>query len=98
MEVPELGVKLELHLLAYTTVTAMRDPSCVCDLLGTLRQDQILNTVRETRDQTCTVMDTSQVLNLLSHSGNYSLYSYSLYFYIIYLLWTAINVKLASFS
>ena len=27
MEVPRIGVKLELQLLAYTTVTAMQDPS-----------------------------------------------------------------------
>ena len=27
MEVPRLGVKMELHLLAYTTATAMQDPS-----------------------------------------------------------------------
>ena len=31
MEVPKLGVKLELQLLAYTTATAMRDLSRVCD-------------------------------------------------------------------
>ena len=27
MEVPRLGVKSELQLLAYTTITAMQDPS-----------------------------------------------------------------------
>ena len=32
MEVPRLGVELELQLPAYTTVTAMPDPSHVCDL------------------------------------------------------------------
>ena len=32
MEVPRLGVKPELQLLAYTTATAMRDPSRSCDL------------------------------------------------------------------
>ena len=31
MEVPRLGVELELQLLAYTTPTAMPDPSHVCD-------------------------------------------------------------------
>ena len=31
-EVPRLGVKLELQLLAYTTATATQDPSCFCDL------------------------------------------------------------------
>ena len=32
MEVPRLGVTSELQLPAYTTTTAMQDPSCVCDL------------------------------------------------------------------
>ena len=36
MEVPRLGVELELQLLAYTTVTAMPDPSHICDLVATL--------------------------------------------------------------
>ena len=29
MEVPRLGVELELQLLAYATATAARDPSCL---------------------------------------------------------------------
>ena len=32
MEVPRLGVELELQVLAYTTATAMGDPSHICDL------------------------------------------------------------------
>ena len=32
MEVPRLGVGLELQLLAYTTATAMKHPSHICDL------------------------------------------------------------------
>ena len=32
MEVPRIEVKLELQLLAYTTATATRNPSRVCDL------------------------------------------------------------------
>ena len=32
MEIPRLGVKSELQLLVYTTVTAMWDPGRVCDL------------------------------------------------------------------
>ena len=31
LEVPRLGIQLELQLLAYTKVTATPDPSCVCD-------------------------------------------------------------------
>ena len=43
MEVPRLGVHLELLLPAYTTATAMRDPTRVCDLPHSSRQRQILN-------------------------------------------------------
>ena len=32
MEIPRLGIKSELQLLAYTTATAMPDPRQVCDL------------------------------------------------------------------
>ena len=32
MEVPRLGVELELQLLGTATATAMQDLSCVCDL------------------------------------------------------------------
>ena len=43
MEVPRLGVDTELYLLAYTTVTAMQDPSRVCDLYHSSRPCWILN-------------------------------------------------------
>ena len=33
MEVPRLGVKLELQLLAYTIATATPDLSCICDTI-----------------------------------------------------------------
>ena len=32
MEVPRLGIRLDLQLLAYTTAAATGDPSHVCDL------------------------------------------------------------------
>ena len=32
MEVPRLGVELELQLLAYTAATAVQDLSRICDL------------------------------------------------------------------
>ena len=32
MEIPKLGFEYELQLLAYTTATAMQDPSRICDL------------------------------------------------------------------
>jgi len=73
MEVPGLGVELELQLPAYTTATAMWDPSCICDLHHSSWQHQILNPPREARDHARILMDTSWVLNLWSHNGNSSL-------------------------
>ena len=61
MEVPGLGVKLELHLLAYTIAIAMRDCSRVCDLYHSSRQSQILNPLSKARDRTCILMDPSRV-------------------------------------
>ena len=60
MEVPSLEIKLELQLQAYTTVTAMWDLSHICDLHHSSRQCQILNLLREARDRTRNLMDTSQ--------------------------------------
>ena len=50
MELPRLGVKLELQLLAYTTATETQDLSCICNLHHSLRQRWILNPVSEARD------------------------------------------------
>jgi len=40
----------ELQPLAYTTATAMRDPSRICDLHCSLWQCQIFNPLSEARD------------------------------------------------
>ena len=74
MEFPRLGVKMELQLPAYTTTTAIPDPSCICDLRCYLRLCQILNPLSKVRDQICwsNLMDASQLLNLLSHSRDYA--------------------------
>ena len=40
MEVPRLGVELELQLLGYTTATARPDPNCFSDLYHNSRQQQ----------------------------------------------------------
>ena len=42
MEAPKLGVELELQLPTYTTATATRDQSHVCDLCCILQLYQIL--------------------------------------------------------
>ena len=51
MEDPRLGTKSQLQLPAYATATATRDLSYVCDLYHSSRQHQILNPLREARDQ-----------------------------------------------
>ena len=50
MEVPGLGVQLELQLLAYTTVTKTPDLSHICNLWSSLWQHQILNLLSQARD------------------------------------------------
>ena len=62
VEVPRLGVKSELQLLAYTTATATWDQSHVCDLHCSSQQHWILNPMSKARDPTHVLMDTSQVL------------------------------------
>ena len=54
MEVPRLGVESELQLPAYTTVTAMLDPSRICNLHHSSWQSQILKLLSRARDQTAT--------------------------------------------
>ena len=70
MEVPGLGVKSELQLLAYATATIMPDLSHIWDLPHSLWQYRILNQVSKVRNQTRILMDTSWVLNPLSQNGN----------------------------
>ena len=70
MEVPRLGVQLELQLLAYATATAIPDPSCICDLHHGSRQCPILNPRSTARDRTQILMDTSWVCYPLSHNAN----------------------------
>ena len=61
MEVPRLGVKSELQLLATATATATQDPSHVCDLYHSSRQRQIPVPQSDARDQTHILMDTSRI-------------------------------------
>ena len=70
MEVPRLGIKLELQLLTYTTATAMWDPSHICKLHHSSRQCQIPNLLSNARDQTCILMDTGRIWFPLSHDRN----------------------------
>ena len=72
MEVLRLGIKLELQLLAYTIATATPAPTHICDLCCSLWQRRILNPLSKVRGQTRILVDTSRVLNQLSHKGNYA--------------------------
>ena len=61
MEVPRLGVELELQMPAYTTATATRDLSLICNLHHSSRQCRILNPLGKVRDRTRVLMHTSQI-------------------------------------
>ena len=74
MEVPGLGVRSELQLLAYTTAAATPNPSRICSLHHSSRQCQILNTLREARDRTCNLMVPSQIRFLFTTTGSPTLY------------------------
>ena len=52
MEVPRLGAESELQPLAYPTVTARLDLSCLCNLYHSSQQHQILNPLSKARDRT----------------------------------------------
>ena len=59
MEVPRVGVKLELQLQVYATAT--EDLSHFCDLHHSSQQCRILKPLSEARDRTHIFMDTSEV-------------------------------------
>ena len=66
MEVAKFGDRIKalklLQLLACTTATATRDPSCVYDLHHSLWQHWIPNPLSKARDQTYNLMVQSQIL------------------------------------
>ena len=61
MEVPKLGVKSELELLAYIIATAMQDPSLICELHHCSWQLRILNPLSKAKDPTHILVDASQI-------------------------------------
>ena len=61
LDVPRLGVKSKLQLLAWTTATATLDPSHVCNLHHSSWQHQITDPLSEARDWTCILTVTSRV-------------------------------------
>ena len=84
MRVPRLGVESELQLLAYITATATWDPSHICDLHHSFWQCWTLNSLSKARDQTHILMDTSRVLNPLSHNGNSFILFYFIFCFVLF--------------
>ena len=68
-EVPRPGVELDLQLLAFTTTTATQDLSCICDIHHSSWQCQIPDPLSKARDQTCILMDTSQICFCCATTG-----------------------------
>ena len=69
MEVPRLGVQLELQLLAYTTATATPDLSLVCNIRHSSRQCRIFNPLSEARDETRNLTVPSWIRFLWAKTG-----------------------------
>ena len=61
MEVPRLGVELELQLPAYVTAIAMPDSSHVYNLHHSSQQSSILKPLGKAKDRTHILLDASQV-------------------------------------
>ena len=61
---------MELQLLAYATVTATQDPSCILDLHHSSWQCGILKPLSQARDGTPILMDPSKVHLPFSYEGN----------------------------
>ena len=61
MEIPKLGVKLELQLVAYTTATETWDLSQSSTYTTVPGQHLIPNPLSKARVQICILMDTSQI-------------------------------------
>ena len=61
MEVPRIGVQLELYPPAYTTATATRDLSRVCNLHCSSWQRWMLNPLSKARDPIRILMDATRV-------------------------------------
>ena len=61
MEIPWIWVESELQLPAYTTATAMTDPSHICDLHQAHGNAGSFNPLSEARDWTRILMETSRI-------------------------------------
>ena len=70
VEVPTPGVKLELHLPAYSTATAILDPSYICDLQQRFTSVTSLTQGVRPGIELASSWRQHQVLNPLNHSWN----------------------------
>ena len=78
MEVPQARGPIGAVVATLATATEMPDPSLVWDLHHSSWQHRILNPLSESRDQTCDLMDTSQIHFFWVTTGTpYLLLSYS---------------------
>ena len=89
MEVPRLGVKLELQLPATATATATQNPSHVCNLCHSSRQHRILNPLRVAKDWTRNLMVHSRIHFCCTTEGNpsFSLLIYLNPLFFSWLIW-----------
>ena len=66
--------------------TATRDPSYICDPRHSSRQCWSLNPLREARDRTCILVDTTRVRITVSHNRN-SCHLYTFWWWPFWLVW-----------
>ena len=83
VDIPGLGVELELWLPAYTTAMAILDLSHICSLCHSLQQRQILNLLSETRIEPASSWTLCQALNLVSYSGHSYIGVRKWYFFVV---------------
>ena len=83
MEVPKLGVELELQRPASARATATPDLSCIRHLHHSSWQGRILNPLSGARNQTLILMDTSQVRYCWATTGTPHLLLFKSYFFTI---------------
>ena len=70
MEVPKVGVELEVQLSAYTTPMAKWDLSRMCGLHKNSQQCRIPYTLSEAREGTHILRDTNKIHFHCAHNGN----------------------------
>ena len=84
MEVPRLGVELELQPLAYATAMATRDLSRFCKLHHSSWQHRILSPLSKARNGTHNLMVPSQNVNHWAMTGTPLLLVFLLYIYYMF--------------